>query len=141
MIPKIGPKVIIAGSRSITDYALVEKAVRDSGFEIAVVISGGARGVDALGEEWAAKNGKTVDRFLPDWERHGKSAGFIRNDLMVRNADALIAVYDGVSRGTAHTISSARRKGIPVHVLDTSEESPDEQEEDGPDQEATGPGV
>lgn len=114
-------RVIIAGSRSITDYSLVEKAVKDSGFRIDVVISGGARGVDSMGEEWASKNGKTVQRFIPDWERHGKSAGFIRNDLMVRNADALVAVFDGVSRGTSHTISMARKKGIPVHVLEYKE--------------------
>ena len=110
-------RVIIAGSRSITDQSLVEKAVQESGFRIDVVISGGARGVDSMGEEWASANGKPVKRFLPDWERNGKSAGFIRNDLMVKAADALVAITTG-SRGTAHTISAAKRKGIPTYVMD-----------------------
>jgi len=136
-------RIVIAGSRSITDYELVRKAIEDSGFLIDVVISGGARGVDRIGEEWAQKNGKPINRFLPDWERYGKSAGFIRNDLMIRNADGAIFVYDGTSRGTAHTISLAKRKGIPTYILDTSKETPDgkEEKEDRPDQEATGPGV
>jgi predicted Rossmann-fold nucleotide-binding protein len=110
-------RVIIAGSRSITDQSIVDKAVEESGFKIDVVISGGARGVDSLGEDWASRNGKQVDRFLPDWGKHGKSAGFIRNDLMVKAADALIAVTNG-SRGTAHTISMALRKGIPTYIVE-----------------------
>lgn len=64
-------RVIIAGSRSITDQSIVDKAVEESGFKIDVVISGGARGVDSLGEDWASRNGKQVDRFLPDRNRVG----------------------------------------------------------------------
>ena len=46
-------KVIIAGSRGVEDYALVEEAVKQSGFDITEVVSGTARGVDLLGEHWA----------------------------------------------------------------------------------------
>lgn len=43
-------KVIIAGSRTLHSYDLVVRAVKDSGLQITEVVSGGARGVDRLGE-------------------------------------------------------------------------------------------
>jgi len=54
----IGDKVrtIIAGSRSITNPCLIETAVKESGLAITVVISGGARGVDQLGEKYAREH-------------------------------------------------------------------------------------
>ncbi len=51
-------KVIIAGSRNITDYSLVKTAIQESAFEIDCVVSGMAKGVDSLGESWAEKNKK-----------------------------------------------------------------------------------
>jgi hypothetical protein len=112
-------KVIIAGSRGIEDYPFVEKAIKDSGFEITEVVSGGARGVDRLGERWAREHGIAIRQFLPDWNTHGKSAGFIRNDLMVKYADALICIWDGTSRGTKHTLDQAKRKGLKVYLKRT----------------------
>lgn len=114
-------KVIVAGSRGIMDYSIVEKAISDSGFEITEVVSGGARGVDQLGERWAREHAVAIRQFLPDWNTHGKSAGFIRNDLMVKYADALVICWDGSSRGTKHTLAQALKKGIPVHLLRTDD--------------------
>ena len=59
-------KTIIAGSRDLTDYNLVKLAVEESGFEIAEVVSGGARGVDRLGERWAKEHGVPIKRFIPE---------------------------------------------------------------------------
>jgi len=112
-------KVIIAGSRGITDYDLVKEAVEDSGFEVTEVVSGGARGVDRLGERWARENDVPIRQFLPDWNGHGKSAGFIRNDLMVKHADAAIILWDGHSRGTKHTLDQSKRKGLKVFLVRT----------------------
>jgi len=114
-------KVIIAGSRGITDFSLVERAVNDSGFQITEVVSGGARGVDRLGEQWARKNGVEIRQFLPDWNANGKGAGFIRNDLMVKHSDAAIILWDGKSRGTKHTLARAVTKGIPIHLVRTDD--------------------
>ena len=109
-------KVIIAGSRTITDYKALAAAITAAGYPISCVISGGARGADTLGEKYARNNNIPLKRYIPDWEKHGKSAGFLRNAEMVDNADGLIALWDGVSRGTPHTIRLAKQKGIPVYV-------------------------
>jgi hypothetical protein len=109
-------RVIIAGSRSMTDAAQVTMAIAQSGFVIREVISGGARGVDTLGEAWARTHHIPVRRFPADWQRYGKSAGFRRNEAMVHVADALIAIWDGSSPGTGHMIATARRRRLRLFV-------------------------
>ena len=110
-------RVIIAGSRNIDNYDTVKEAIKKSGFEITTVISGGARGVDRLGEKYYYENNLKIQIFPADWNQHGKSAGYIRNKKMIDVADALIAVWDGQSKGTKHTINLANEKGIPVFIL------------------------
>jgi hypothetical protein len=109
-------RTIIAGSRSITSLRIVAETIRESGFKITQVVSGGARGVDSLGEEWAAIWKVPVVRFIPDWGKHGKRAGYLRNSDMANYADALIAIWDGKSRGTKHMIDLAKAKGIKVYI-------------------------
>lgn len=110
-------RVIIAGSRSITDYQIVEEAVKESGLEISVVISGAARGVDRLGEEYALRHGILLERYPADWDKHGRSAGYVRNTEMAGKADALIAIMDKEgSKGTKHMIQEANKRGLIVHV-------------------------
>ena len=110
-------RVIIAGTRSITDYATVVKAIEESGFEVTEVLTGCARGVDLLGERYAKERGIPYRRFPADWKRDGKAANAIRNRRMAENADALIAVWDGRSSGTANAIEEAQRLGLPVHAV------------------------
>ena len=112
-------KTIIAGSRTISSIQIVEQAILESGFEITEVVSGKAKGVDTLGEVWAALHGVPVKGFPANWDEHGKAAGYIRNIAMAHHADALIAVWDGVSRGTGHMIEQAKKKGIKVFVCRT----------------------
>jgi hypothetical protein len=114
-----GERTIIAGTRYIEDFALLCEAVRASGFTVGEVVSGGASGVDRLGERFARLHGLPVRRFLVDWSRFGRSAGPRRNQQMVDYAGAsgqLIAVWDGRSRGTQHTIQMAERAGLAVFV-------------------------
>jgi hypothetical protein len=108
-------RTIIAGSRKITDYAVVEEAVRVSCIKPSVVLSGCARGVDALGEQWARQNGVPINLHRADWTRGGRG-GPERNQRMAENADVLIAVWDGKSRGTADMIRRAKKRGLVVHV-------------------------
>lgn len=108
-------KTIIAGSRTITDYDLVEKAVEESGFAVTEVVSGCARGVDNLGEEFARKWNLPVKQFHAKWKKHGKGAGPMRNAEMGDYADALIAVTTG-SSGTQNMIEYAKKKGLKVFV-------------------------
>jgi hypothetical protein len=114
-------KTIIAGSRGISDPALVARAIKESGFSITEVVSGHAPGVDLLGEEWAEKNQIPVKLFPPDWSRLGaQRAGFIRNNEMARYADAMIGVWDGESSGTADMIQKAKAAGLKVYLLCTN---------------------
>lgn len=114
-------KVIIAGGREITDYDFLLKAVLDANFDITTVVSGGARGADTLGERFAAEAEVELVRFPADWDKHGRAAGPIRNAQMGDYADALIALWDGQSRGTKHMIDYATKKGLKVYVARTDE--------------------
>jgi hypothetical protein len=109
-------RVIVAGSRGIDDYGAVARAMADSGLDVKVVLSGRARGVDRLGERWAQEHGAAIELYPADWARHGRAAGMIRNAQMVGSADALVALWDGSSRGTGHVIRLAREAGLRVHV-------------------------
>jgi hypothetical protein len=109
-------KVIIAGSRGITDEQTIFNAIKNSGFEITEVVSGGAIGVDKFGEKYANRYDIPLKVFLPDWEKKKSAAGIIRNAEMARYADALIAVWDGESKGTKNMIEVAERKGLKVYV-------------------------
>ena len=114
-------RVVIAGSRSITDYRIVERALdvplRQYGWKITEVVSGTARGVDRMGEQWAVANHIPFRRFPADWEHYGKLAGVMRNRAMADYADALVAVWDGGSRGTKNMIEEMRARSKPVYVL------------------------
>lgn len=109
-------RVIIAGSRNITNLNVVLNAVAKAQFKITTVVSGGARGVDTLGEQFAQNVGIPVERYMAEWDVHGKSAGYKRNMVMAKNADALIAIWDGVSKGTEHMIKIANLLGLSVFI-------------------------
>ena len=115
-------RVIIAGTRSFNDYELLRDSCNNLLSEkqrthTVVVISGTARGADQMGERYARERGFQLRRFPADWEQYGKSAGHIRNAKMADNADALIAFWDGESKGTKNMIDNARRKGLAVRVI------------------------
>lgn len=125
-------KVIIAGSRNLKDYSLIEQTVKESGFNITTVISGNAYGADKLGEQWATNHGIPIESYPANWKdlthpqcvkKYGADgrpynalAGHIRNEEMARVADAAIVVYDGTSSGSAHMVRTAKKVGIPTHV-------------------------
>lgn len=110
-------KVIIAGSRSIDSYDVVKKAVEASGIDVTEVVSGGSYGVDKLGERWARENDVPVKQFIPNWMAYGASAGPIRNGQMAAYADALIAVWDGASRGTANMMKQAEKARLKIYTV------------------------
>ena len=114
-------RVIIAGSRDITRPSLVWSAIREaktkSGIIVTEVVSGGARGVDRLGERYARKIGIPIKPFIPNWYPLGiydPTAGFRRNRKMAEYADALIALWDGSSPGTKNMIYEAREHDLKV---------------------------
>ena len=114
-------KVIIAGSRDGVWKELVSTAVLRSGFTITQVVSGTARGVDRWGEEYAAEHGIDVKQFPADWLTFGKGAGYVRNEDMADYADALIAVWNGESRGTKHMIEQMKERNKPVYIYNVKD--------------------
>lgn len=114
-------KTIIAGSRSFrhsADQELIETAVRISGFQVSEVISGMAYGIDRLAVGWAMRHRIPVREVYAQWGVHGRAAGYMRNMQMAEYGEALIAIWDGESRGTRHMIEHARKLGLPTYVLD-----------------------
>lgn len=109
-------RVIIAGSRDFDNYDVLLEAIKEAQFDITVVVSGGAKGADALGERYAVEGNKPLAIYKADWKAHGRGAGPVRNKKMAENADALIAIWDGASRGTGHMIKTATDKGLLVYV-------------------------
>ena len=114
-------KLIIAGGRDIHDYNLVLSGLEESEFKPTEIVSGGAKGVDALGERYAIEMNLPLHIFEANWEEHGRAAGPIRNRKMAENADALLAIWDGKSRGTKNMIETATKKGLLVYVKRTDE--------------------
>lgn len=127
-------KVIIAGSREITDFNLLVKAINkahdEEGISVGEIVSGGARGIDTLAEQFANEASIPIT-VIPvttyEWSTIGKSAGILRNiKLLNTGANALIAIWDGKSKGTKHMINIARKKGLKVFACNTFLERLDE---------------
>jgi len=112
-------KVIIAGSRNFTDYQKLKETcdtiLRDqTNIEI---VSGNCRGADLLGEQYAKERGYKITQFPADWNKYGKSAGPKRNQQMANYADALIAFWDGKSKGNKHMIEMAIQFKLRMTIL------------------------
>lgn len=110
-------KVAVVGSRSFTDYELLKKTLDELYPNITLIVSGGAKGADSLSEQYADEEGIRKLIFKPDWEKHGKAAGFIRNRDIVAESDMVIAFHDGHSKGTANSIEHAKKMGKILKVI------------------------
>lgn len=110
---------IIAGGRDFADYnrlAYVCDRIIRMDKAPPVVLSGGCRGADQMGKIWAEKAAILCDVYHANWDKHGKAAGPIRNQKMVDAADALIAFWDGESRGTKDVIKRAAKARLNIHL-------------------------
>ena len=109
-------KVAIVGSRNFRELDKVRAYVRSLP-PGTTIVTGGARGVDNVAETTAKIFGYPVEVFLPDWNKHGKSAGFVRNNLIVCAADRVVAFWDGESKGTKHSIKLAEQFKKPLEII------------------------
>lgn len=122
-------RIIVAGGRDFGDYQLtadtLDALLRELDTEKVMIVSGGCRGADALGEAYAEAHGIPVKRFPADWKNYGRAAGPIRNRQMAEYASQgkgiLLAFWNGTSRGTASMISLAEKHGLDVIVIKYSE--------------------
>lgn len=115
-------KVAIVGSRNFRSFSVLKNRMdfylKNQNPEEITIISGGANGADTLARLYAKEECYKMIEHLADWDKHGKSAGFIRNNLIVEAADVLVAFWDGTSKGTLSSIKLAEKKGIPVRIVE-----------------------
>lgn len=110
-------RLVIAGGREFADYESLKAAAQNAISQLApnnervVIVSGGARGADSLGEQFAQEMGLEVERYPADWSQ-GKGAGPARNAQMAAVADAALLMPGG--RGTANMRQQMSRVGKPV---------------------------
>lgn len=107
-------KTIVAGSSNIQNYKVVCEVIKNCGWIPTEIICGLANGVDKLGEQYAIEHKIPVKYFAADWRTNGRSAGVIRNRQMAEYGEALIAIWDGNSRGTDNMIKTADELGLKV---------------------------
>lgn len=109
-------RVLVCGSRGWRAYL----PIRDRLFELpprCEVLHGAAEGADLIAASTAFMMGHDVRAFPAKWKKLGKRAGIIRNlEMLDQDPDLVLAFWDGKSRGTLHTITEARKRGIPVEV-------------------------
>ncbi len=113
-------KLIIAGGRDFNDYDLIrneaDKFISELDPASVIIVSGGAKGVDALGEKYARANNFKIEIFKADWSKFGRAAGPKRNELMAQSASHLLAFWNGKSKGTKSMISLAKREKLIVRT-------------------------
>lgn len=98
-------KLLIVGSRSIKDFDMGKYIPKDT----SLIISGGADGIDALAEKYADEHKLSKLILRPRYDLYGKSAPLKRNEQMVDEADSVLVIWDGISKGTMFTINYSKK--------------------------------
>lgn len=112
-------RLLITGSRSWTDEAEIVAQFRlvytKYGKDVTLVSGACKSGADAMCERLARMAGWVVETHPADWNTYGDSAGFRRNEDMVKlGADACLAFIKNNSKGASHTAAYAFKAGIPT---------------------------
>lgn len=108
-------RIAIVGGRDFFDYDLLVESIKFNPGD--VIISGGAKGADSLARRFAYDNYLTIIEHHPEWDKYGKRAGFIRNELIIKDADKVFAFWDGESKGTANSISIAKKLNKDLQII------------------------
>jgi len=109
----------VVGSRTFNAYNTLKIVLDEikTIYDITCVVSGGADGTDKLSEKWAKENNIKTKIYLPDWDKFGKSAGFIRNKDIWDNSDFGVAFWDGNSKGTSHSFGIAKKQNKELFIF------------------------
>lgn len=114
---------LVVGSRGFDDYVLFASKLNEliSGYDKVAIVSGGARGADALAKKFAKDNNLRYYEFKADWSL-GKKAGYIRNEQMHKfishfDTRLCIAFWDGKSKGTTHSFDLAKKYSNPIEIV------------------------
>jgi hypothetical protein len=136
-------RVIVTGSRSWREPLRIYEALDTmcSAGDLTVVHGDCQQGADSFARDWCQQAQYrsdvrvTEERHPADWKQHGRRAGFLRNEEMVRaGADTVLAFADycpdpacprwdtypvdeHATHGTEHCMNTAARAGIEVIVF------------------------
>jgi hypothetical protein len=114
-------RVVIFGSRHWKDYQMILRVLTAMSDRVSLVIGGEAEGADLLGKKAAKALGLPYSGFPADWEKHGKSAGPIRNQEMIDQAMPTLglAFHEDpyLGKGTKDMFERCLKAGIPVRVF------------------------
>jgi hypothetical protein len=113
-------KIAVIGSRTFNDYDLLKQELDNH--PPFIMVSGGAKGADTLAEQYADEKGYEKIIHLPDKTKHGRGAYYKRTQLIIEDADEMIAFLIGESKGTKHSLKLAGKKGIPVTIIKVLED-------------------
>jgi hypothetical protein len=124
-------KLAVVGSRSITNRELIHehldyylKQAHKINKEI-IIVSGGAKGVDSIAEDWAKDRGLITIVVYPAWnDKNGnfvRSAGFKRNEVIWDIAECGVAFWDRVSKGTEHSFQLAKERNKKIAIIEADE--------------------
>ena len=115
---------LIVGTRTFSNYESFKKKcdyllqnVKDI-----VIVSGGAKGTDTLAKQYAKEKDYYYIEFPANWNKHGKAAGYIRNDEMHKFISkqknrGVIAFWNGKSKGTEHSFGLAKKYDNPLKLI------------------------
>ena len=112
--------IAIIGSRDFNDYELIVSEIKklDLHTDDIKIVSGGAKGADRLGEKYADDNNYEKIIYKAEWKRYGGGAGIIRNRLIIKESDIVIAFWDGKSKGTKSSIEIAKKLNKTLVIVD-----------------------
>jgi hypothetical protein len=116
-------RVLVCGGRDFHDRGRVHHAL--DAFHarkgpVTVVIQGGARGADAHAASWALERDIVSLTFPADWKQHGKSAGWIRNQLMLEKGEPDVVIAFPGGSGTGDMVRRAEKAGLTVYRIEPS---------------------
>jgi hypothetical protein len=110
-------RIVVTGDRNARGYAAASVgralSLLHTRTPIAMLMHGGARGVDARAAKWARDNGVPARQFDADWATYGRAAGPIRNSFMLDARPDLVVAFPG-GVGTADCVRQAEARGIRV---------------------------
>ncbi len=106
-------KVAVIGSRSLT----IDNIGNYLPVDTSEIVSGGATGIDRCAAVYAAAHDLPLTEILPHYERYGRAAPIIRNREIVAYADMVIALWDGISKGTAFVIKECEKQQKACRVV------------------------
>ena len=118
-------RVLVCGGRDFADRKCFFHRIDDLDHEegvwtIDTIIHGGCKGADLLAAEWAGPLPSWSERILEvlefkaDWDKHGRSAGPIRNQQMLDEGKPDLVLAFAGGKGTDDMCRRAREAGVEV---------------------------